>query len=81
MVSGTEVSFYDGTLQGPLLCTAPIPTVLAVSECTIVSCQADLGGTMHDIYVRVDPQSQTLECHELNNDAIYKGVACGVIPK
>lgn len=81
MTSGTEVSFFDGTLQGPLLCTAQIPTVLGVAECTIVSCQADLGGKKVDIYVRVDPQGQTKECHEINNDAVYRGVACGEIPK
>jgi len=80
MVSGTEVSFYDGTLQGPLLCTAQIPTVLGVAECTIVNCQADLSGKKVDIYVRVDPQGQTKECHEVNNDALYRGVACGEIP-
>ncbi len=80
MVSGTEVSFYDGTLQGPLLCTAQIPIALGVAECTIVNCQADLGGKKVDIYVRVDPQAQTKECHEVNNDALYRGVECGAIP-
>ncbi len=80
MVSGTEVSFYDGTLQGPLLCTAQIPVALAVAECIIVNCQADLQGKKVDIYVRVDPQGQTLECYEVNNDALYRGVECGAIP-
>lgn len=80
MVSGTEVSFYNGTVQGPLLCTAQIPIALGVAECTIVNCQADLGGNTVDIYVRVDPQGQTKECHEINNDALYRGVACGQIP-
>lgn len=80
MVSGTEVTFYDGSAMGPALCTAQIPTVLGVSECTIVSCQADLGGKKLDIYVRVDPQTQTLECHEKNNDALYTGVECGAVP-
>ncbi|MRG92802.1 FG-GAP repeat domain-containing protein [Polyangium spumosum] len=80
MVSGTEVTFYDGSAMGPALCTAQIPTVLGVSECTIVSCEADLGGKKLDIYVRVDPQTQTLECHEKNNDALYTGVECGAVP-
>lgn len=80
MVSGTEVTFYDGSADGPELCTAQIPIALGVSECTIVSCQADLGGMKHDIYVRVDPGSKTPECHEKNNDAYYKGVECGAIP-
>jgi len=80
MVSGTEVSFYDGTLQGPLLCTAQIPIALGVGECTIVNCQADLAGKKVDIYVRVDPQGQTKECYEVNNDALYRGVECGAIP-
>jgi len=80
MVSGTEVTFYDGVLDGPELCTAQIPVALQVAECTIVNCQADLGGKKHDIYVRVDPKTQTLECHEKNNDALYQGVECGAIP-
>ncbi|MDI3283294.1 VCBS repeat-containing protein [Polyangium sp. 15x6] len=80
MVSGTEVTFYDGSAEGPTLCTAAIPVALGVSECTIVSCQADLGGKKLDIYVRVDPQTQTLECHEKNNDALYTGVECGAVP-
>ncbi|MDI1443835.1 VCBS repeat-containing protein [Polyangium sp. 6x1] len=80
MVSGTEVTFYDGSAEGPALCTAQIPIALGVSECTIVNCQADLGGKKLDIYVRVDPQTQTLECHEKNNDALYTGVECGAVP-
>ena len=80
MVSGTEVSFYNGTVQGPLLCSAPIPIALGVAECTIVNCMADLGGQKVDIYVRVDPQGLTNECHEINNDALYRGVECGAIP-
>jgi len=80
MVSGTEVTFYDDSPTGAALCTAQIPVALGVKECTIVSCQADLGGQRHDIYVRVDPQTQTLECHEKNNDALYTGVECGAVP-
>jgi hypothetical protein len=80
MVSGTEVSFFDGSETGPLLCTAPIPTALQVGECTIVSCQADLGGKTIDVFVKVDPQSLSKECHENNNAALYKGVACGLVP-
>jgi hypothetical protein len=81
MVSGTEVTFYDGSVQGPELCTAQIPVALAVSECTIVSCMADIGEKTLDIYVLVDPKSQTLECHEKNNAALYQGVACGAVPQ
>ncbi|HZF56290.1 MAG TPA: VCBS repeat-containing protein [Polyangiaceae bacterium] len=81
MVSGTEVTFYDGSVQGPELCTAQIPVALAVAECTIVNCQADIGEKTLDIYVLVDPKSQTLECHEKNNAALYQGVACGAIPQ
>ena len=80
MVSGTEVTFYDASAAGPELCTAQIPIALGVSECTIVNCQADLMGMKHDIYVRVDPKTQTLECYEKNNDALYTGVECGAIP-
>lgn len=80
MVSGTEVTFYNGSVDGPEICTAQIPVVLGVSECTIVSCQADLGGKKLDIYVLVDPKSQTVECHEKNNAALYKGVECGAVP-
>ena len=81
MVSGTEVTFYDGSAQGMELCTAQIPVVLGVSECTIVHCDADLGGKKLDVFVLVDPKSQTLECHEKNNAALYSGVACGQVPQ
>jgi hypothetical protein len=80
MVSGTEVTFYDGSPQGPELCTAQIPKALDVSECTIVSCKADLMGKKLDIYVLVDPKSMTKECHEKNNAALYQGVECGAVP-
>jgi hypothetical protein len=80
MVSGTEVTFYEGSVQGPELCTAQIPVALDVSECTVVSCQANLGEKTLDIYVLVDPKAQTLECHEKNNAALYQGVACGAVP-
>jgi hypothetical protein len=80
MVSGTEVSFFFGSETGALLCTAPIPTVLQVGECTIVSCQADLGGQTIDVFVKVDPQSLSKECHENNNSAVYYGVGCGLVP-
>jgi hypothetical protein len=80
MVSGTEVTFYDGSVQGPELCTAQIPVVLGVSQCTIVNCQADLGGQKLDIFVLVDPKAQTPECHEKNNAALYQGVECGAVP-
>ena len=80
MVSGTEVTFYDGMAGGPELCTAQIPKVLGVAECTIVSCQADLGGKKLDIYVLVDPASMTKECHEMNNAAVYQGVEGGAVP-
>lgn len=80
MVSGTEVSFYEGSETGDELCTAPIPIALQVGECTIVSCQADLGGDVIDVFVKVDPQFLTGECHELNNSALYQGVGCGQVP-
>jgi hypothetical protein len=80
MVSGTEVSFFNGSETGPLLCTAPIPTALQVGECTVVSCQADLGGQTVDVFVKVDPNSLSPECHENNNAAVYKGVGCGLVP-
>ncbi len=81
MVSGTEVSFFKDTETGALLCTAPIPQALKVGECTIVSCKADLKGDTIDVFVKVDPQGLSKECHENNNAAIYRGVACGVVPK
>ena len=80
MVSGTEVSFLEGSESGPLLCTAPIPLALGVSECLVVSCQADLGGKTIDVFVKVDPQGLSEECWETNNFALYKGVACGKMP-
>ncbi|MFT3764743.1 MAG: VCBS repeat-containing protein [Minicystis sp.] len=81
MVSGTEVSFLEGTETGPVLCTAPIPKALQVSECIVVSCQADIGGKTIDVFVKVDPQGLSEECWEQNNTALYKGVACGQIPQ
>jgi hypothetical protein len=81
MVSGTEVSFFEGSATGPLLCTAAIPKALAVAECLVVSCQADLGTKTIDVFVKVDPQGLSQECWEQNNTALYKGVACGQIPQ
>ena len=81
MVSGTEVSFFKDSETGSLLCTAPIAQALKVGECTIVSCKADLGGETVDVFVKVDPQSLSKECHENNNAALYRGVACGAVPK
>jgi FG-GAP repeat len=80
MVSGTEVAFYETDETGPVLCTAPIPVALGVGECMVVSCDADLGGKTVDVFVKVDPQSLSEECHENNNAALYKGVACGQVP-
>jgi hypothetical protein len=81
MVSGTEVSFLEGSETGPLLCTAPIPKALQVAECLVVSCQADLAGKTIDVFVKVDPQGLSAECWEQNNTALYKGVACGQVPQ
>jgi hypothetical protein len=85
MVSGTEVSFYeagdDGAAQGALLCTAPIPIALQVGECMVVSCEADIGNAVIDVYVQVDPQSLSEECYEQNNFALYKNVGCGKQPR
>ncbi|MFO0668530.1 MAG: hypothetical protein U0235_02735 [Polyangiaceae bacterium] len=82
MVRGTEVAFHDGAdATGPILCTTPVPVALAVSECFTVSCQADLGGKTHDVFVEVDPKGQAAECHEHNNATLYRGVACGLVPR
>ncbi len=80
MVGGTEVAFYRDDLTGPELCRATIPLALGVGECMVVSCEADLEGQTVDVFVMVDPDSATLECHEANNGALYRGVACGYIP-
>lgn len=80
MVSGTDVSFLEGDEMGPELCHAPIPKALEVGECFVVSCQADLGGQTIDVFIKVDPQGLSEECWELNNTALYKGVACGQVP-
>jgi hypothetical protein len=80
MVSGTEVSFYEGSATGALLCTAPIPVVLGVGECRVVQCTHDLGGKTIDLFVRVDPADATKECWEKNNTALYRGVVCGGQP-
>lgn len=82
MVRGTEVAFHDGAdATGPVLCTTPVPVALAVGECFNVSCQADLGGKTHDVFVEVDPKGQAAECHEHNNATLYRGVACGAVPR
>jgi hypothetical protein len=81
MVSGTEVGFYEKDENGALLCKAPIATVLQVGECAIVSCEADIGGKTIDVFVKVDPEAVSHECHENNNAALYKGVACGQVPR
>ncbi|MBU0607232.1 MAG: VCBS repeat-containing protein, partial [Armatimonadetes bacterium] len=80
MVSGTKVTFYEGSLAGPALCSAPIPTVLGVAECTVVSCDVNLGGKTVDVFVQVDPDYETDECWENNNAALYHGVGCGKVP-
>ncbi len=81
MVSGTEVAFHEDDLAGEVLCTTPIPVALAVGECFVVSCEVDLGGQSVDVFVHVDPQSATDECYENNNAALYRGVACGAVPR
>ena len=45
-----------------------------------MSCQAQLGDDAIDVFVKVDPDSLSAECHENNNAALYKGVACGQVP-
>jgi hypothetical protein len=80
MVSGTEVTFFEGSASGAELCTAPIPIALGVGECMVVSCQADLGGKTIDVFVKVDPKGSSKECWEENNTALYEGVACGLVP-
>ena len=80
MVGGTVVGFYEGSETGPLLCSTPIPKALNVSECFVVTCEADLKGKTVDVYVKVDPNGETKECWENNNGAHYAGVACGAIP-
>lgn len=81
MVSGTEVRFYDGSETGSQLCATPIPQALDVGECTVVSCEADLGGQTKDVFVKVDPANLSKECHENNNAAVYRGVGCGLMPR
>lgn len=82
MVRGTEVAFHDGVdASGPVLCTTPVPVALGVGECFTVSCQADIGGRTLDVFVEVDPKAQAAECHERNNAALYRGVACGRVPR
>ena len=81
MVNGTEVAFYEGSETGPVLCTTPIPVALQVGECYVVSCEADLKGKTVDVFVKVDPNSLSSECHENNNAAVYRDVACGKQPR
>jgi len=80
MVNGTEVAFYEGSIDGPLLCAAPIPVALKVGECYPVGCDVDLQGQTIDVFVLVDPNTLAQECHDNNNAAVYRGVACGAIP-
>lgn len=80
MVSGTEVAFYHDDLSGTELCRTSILIALSVGECTEVSCEADLEGQTIDVFVMVDPDSETTECYERNNGALYRGVSCGAVP-
>jgi hypothetical protein len=80
MVSGTVVAFFQGSLTGPELCRASIPQALGVGDCLVVSCEADLAGQVVDVFVQVDPDAETAECHEQNNGALYQNVGCGNIP-
>lgn len=81
MVSGTEVGFYEGAQNGPELCRATIPVALQAGECMVVGCNATLGEKIIDVFVFVDPDSLTEECHEQNNGALYSNVGCGQQPK
>jgi len=81
MVSGTEVGFYEGAQNGPELCRATIPFALQAAECMVVGCNATIGDKILDVFVFVDPDSLTEECHEKNNGALYKNVGCGQVPK
>lgn len=81
MVSGTEVGFYEGAPDGPELCRATIPVALKAGECMVVGCDANLGSKVVDVFVLVDPDALTDECHEKNNGALYKGVGCGRLPR
>lgn len=80
MVGGTVVAFYEDDQAGAELCRATIPIALDVGECLEVSCEADLEGQTVDVFVRVDPDEATPECHEANNAALYRNVGCGQIP-
>ena len=81
VVSGTVVAFYEGSLTGPELCRAQIPQALGVGDCMVVSCEADLEGQNISVFVQVDPDGATTECHENNNGALYNNVGCGNIPQ
>ena len=80
MGSGTDVAFHRGDEKGPELCALPIPEILAVGECTRVSCDADIGEGKFDMTVVVDPEGETTECWENNNLGFFHEVACGEVP-
>jgi hypothetical protein len=80
MASGTEVAFLEGSVSGAELCRVPLPTILGVGECDTLSCEADIGGQVIDVYVIVDPDGDQDECWEGNNVTLFGSLECGKVP-
>ena len=58
------------------LCETVTDTLLAPSDCTVVSCKGTLGADS-DVLVSVDPKASIADCHPGNNKGASARVLCG----
>ena len=79
LAAGTDIAFRVGAVDGPELCSAPVPTALSVGVCTEVNCSGILPAEGVDLYVVVDPLDLTPECYEGNNFAVLRDIRCTTI--
>ena len=54
--------------------------LLAAPSLALAQSTGKLAGQIIDVFVEVDPDAETAECHENNNGALYQNVGCGNIP-
>jgi hypothetical protein len=80
MADGVPVGFYDGNpaMGGTRICRVNTPRALAPGECVDVVCNWPTPPTVTPttVYIRVDDDSTTNECHEGNNTASIRDVVC-----
>ncbi len=81
---GARVVFYDGDPDAgaAIACETVLPRLLAVGECTEVSCDWTLPGDAEgatEVTVVVDPDGEVFECRDGNNRGVIPAVFCGLI--